>query len=150
MAELFGEDVFNTLLTSVGDIMETFAKRSVSISYNASSNTISRFGEDHPKTESKTFNAVIVWPSGSSDSNTVAVNEVGKSDLSEGYCLIDYKLFEQEGLLNFEGDVHIQEGDVSIVVDGTDCEVLAFTCIGQAGNTYSLVKVQFKKKIPNA
>lgn len=142
MAQLFGNSVFDELIASSEDVMDTMAKMPITINYTTSSN-FSRDGRSHNRDLSLNLLGLIVWDS----KDKVEVERHGKIDVSEGYCLFKYSDFESNSLTGNEGAVIIPEGNAEALVDGENCEVLSFTPVGPAGTKYVLVKMFIKRKL---
>ncbi|MAX80386.1 MAG: hypothetical protein CL843_09440 [Crocinitomicaceae bacterium] len=145
MAELFGDSVFNDILSSVGDVMDSFAKRDVHIEYSTVAQ-FSRDGRDNTNDLNVTLPAVIKWEN-SSDTGKSKIDKKGKIDDYDGYCLIDYAKFKDNGLVEDGAKFIIDEGNSKITVDSRICQILSIIPVGHTGDTYALIKIYFQKLI---
>lgn len=150
MGFLDDED-FEEIRQIINETVETFAQKP--IKYNLSVEySLQRMGRDLNNANLPAeydLLGLVVWEAKDSE---IEIEELGKYDFSMGFVLFSWDYLASEGLIVETGGyvIPITEPEKdTIIIDGKTVEVMGVWTGGQLKDTDSIVKIFFKRNLPN-
>lgn len=114
----------------IGDVFQTFANTNVILRKRTTKlSAVNQGRSDSNSFEDVNLKAVYIQISSATDAQVV-VSTKGSLERTESYLLIDYKVFNDAGLLNDNGENTINAGKDSIIIRDIEYDILGVNQVG--------------------